>query len=122
MAYTMKQRYVDAITELRKALELFGDDDDTISLLGYVYAVAGQRAQAQDLLRKLLVTSKQQYVNPLAVAGIYTGLGEKSNALQWLNRGYDERAPLVWLGDPTFDVLRSDPRFQDLVRKIGLPQ
>src|SRR2546421_3560760 len=80
----------------------------------------GGRAHAQDLLRKLLVTSKQQYVNPLDVVGIYAGLGEKLNAFQWLNRGYEERAPMVWLGDPTFDVLRSDPRFQDLVRKIGL--
>ncbi len=122
IAYTMKQRYADAIAELRKALELFGDDNDVISSLGYTYAVSGRRAHAQDLLRKLLVTSKQQYVNPLDVVGIYAGLGEKLNALQWLNRGYEERAPMVWLGDPTFDVLRSDPRFQDLVRKIGLPQ
>src|SRR5438445_1931733 len=122
IAYTMKQRYADAIAELHKALELFSGDNDVISALGYAYAVSGERTQAQDLLRKLLVTSKQQYVDPLDVARIYLGLGEKLNALHWLNRGYEERAPMVWLGEPSFDALRSDPRFQDLVRRIGLPQ
>jgi len=117
----MKHQYEDAVAELKKALELLGNDDDAISSLGYTYVVSGQRAQAKALLKKLLVTSKQQYVDPIAVARIYIALGETLNALQWLNRGYEARAPMVWLVDPIFDVLRSDPRFQDLVRRIGLP-
>jgi serine/threonine-protein kinase len=109
VAYTMKHKYPDAIAELRKALELYGDDNDAISSLGYAYAVSEQRVQAHALLKKLIVAAKHQYVDPIAIARIYTGLGEKSNALQWLNRGYQERAPMIWLGEPTFDVLREDP-------------
>jgi hypothetical protein len=70
-------------------------------------------------LKKL---SKQQYVSPYLIAEIYAGLGEKDQALEWLEKACDEHATsIIFLKvEPSFDGLRSDPRFQEMVRRIGL--
>ena len=74
------------------------------------------------MVSELIELSKRRYVSPYAVAVIYTGLGEKDMAFEWLERAYADRtARLSELPDPPFDDLRSDPRFQDLVRRVGLP-
>ena len=67
---------------------------------------------------------KQKYVSPYFIALVYVGLGEKDQAFAWLEKAYQERHPYLILikVEPVFDVLRSDPRFQDLVQRIGLPQ
>ena len=67
--------------------------------------------------------SKRKYVSPVDIAIVYTGLGDRNSAFQWLERAYRERAMRIQeLPDATFDSLRADPRFRDLMRRIGLPQ
>ena len=75
-------------------------------------------------LRKHLEEQKKTYVSPYWMATLQTGLGEKDSAFDWLEKAFRERSGgLAWLGiDPRFDSLRSDSRFPDLLRRIGLPQ
>ena len=91
--------------------------------LGHAYAVAGKRAEASKVLADLQSQSKERYVSPYFIALIYTGLGDKDQAFAWLNKAYEERHPYVNHLDvePVFDTLRSDPRFEDLLRRVGLP-
>src|SRR5262249_20107585 len=93
-----------------------------LALLGHGYAVAGQRSQALELLEELVDLSKQRYISPYLIAIIYTGLGEKNSAFEWLEKTYEERSNMLVLlkVDPIFDRLRADPRFADLVRRVGL--
>ncbi len=75
------------------------------------------------ILGELLERSGRSYVEPISVAVIYAGLGDKENALQWLEKAYVERSVglLTLRVHPIFDALRSAPRFQDLLRRVGLP-
>ena len=92
--------------------------------LGHVYAVTGKKSEARTLLDELKQLSAQEYVPATSIALIYAGLGEKDQAFAWLEKGYEEHAfQLQWLKvEPRWDSLRSDPRFADLLRRIGLPQ
>ena len=71
-----------------------------------------------------LIRAYQRYVSPYNIAMIYNGLGERDEALAWLERGYREREPRMVLlkAEPKWNNLRDDPRFRDLVRRVGLPQ
>ncbi len=91
-------------------------------LLGEVYAFLGDKVETEKALDRLDRLSKQRYVCSYETASIYQGLGRKDQALKWLSRAYDERSDCIpWLKvDPTFDSLRSDPRFRDLLRRTGL--
>ncbi len=122
-AYEQKKMYPQAIAEHQKGLA-FVRHPQLIASLGHVYAVAGQRAEAQQLLDELREISKQSYINPYWIALIYVGLGEKEQAFAWLEKAYHERFFfLIWLKvEPRLDPLREDPRFQDLLRRVGLPQ
>jgi hypothetical protein len=85
----------------------------------------GNRADAEKILRELEHKSKNGYVSPYVLATIYAGLGEKDRAFQYLDRAYDERSlDLSWnlKADLRIDNLRSDPRFQDLAQRVGLPK
>jgi tetratricopeptide (TPR) repeat protein len=91
----------------------------------YVHARLGERSQALRILDELKGASKQEYVSAYSFAVIYLGLGEKDQAFAWLEKAYEERSfllPNYLKVDPIWDPLRSDPRFADLVRRIGLPQ
>jgi len=90
--------------------------------LGHAYAVAGKRSEAHKVLAQLEELSKQRNVSPSDMAAIYTGLGEKDQAFAWLRKACEERAGGVTTlkVNPKFDGLRSDPRFADLLRRIGL--
>jgi hypothetical protein len=81
--------------------------------------VAGRRAEALKVLDQLSELSKQKYVRPVFMARIYVGLGDKDKAFEWLEKDYDERS-LPFILDPIFDPLRSNPRFQDLLRRMNL--
>ncbi len=99
------------------------EDEHALSGLGYAYAVAGRRAEAQKVLDKLNELSKQSYVPAEAMACVYAGLGDKDKAFEWLEKTYEERsaAPFHPLkADPIYDPLRSDPRFVDLLRGTNL--
>ena len=91
---------------------------------GYAYAMMGKRAEAQKIIQRLEKQAKQSYVAPLIMAKVYIGLSEKEHAIEWLEKAYENREDsTTWLNsDPDFDSLRSEPRFQDLVRRVGLPQ
>ena len=92
--------------------------------LGYAYAVFGKKDEARKILDELKELSEREYVSSYFLALIYTGLGEKDQALEWLEKAYQERAIyLIYVGkQPQFDALRSDPRFTDLLRRVGLPE
>ena len=121
-AYEQQGRYQEAIAELQKSREMRGLDQR--GSLGHVYAVSGQRGEARKLLDELQEEAKHKYVSPCYIAKIYAGLGEKEQAFAWLEKAYAERdSNILHLKvDPQFDRLHSDPRFIDLLRRIGLPQ
>ncbi len=122
LALVQKKRYEEAISELRKAVELSGRGV-VLGSLGYAYAVAGRRTEALEVVRSLQEGSKGSYVPPAALAIVFAGLADNDQALAWLEKANQERDP--WATDlkvqPMFDSLRSDPRYQDLVRRVGLP-
>ena len=117
-----KKRYDEAISELQKAVELSGGGAAQLGALGYAYAVANRRAEALEIVEKLKARSKEHYVPPAMVAVVFSGLGENDQAMAWLEKAIEEHDP--WLTglkvDPMFDPLRSDPRFLDLVHRVGL--
>jgi TolB-like protein/Tfp pilus assembly protein PilF len=121
-AYVQKARYQEAIAALKKATSISPGDVRFVSTLGHVYAVSGQRGEAVKILDQLKELSRQRYISPLEIGIIYAGLGEKEQAFAWLDKACAGRSwPLPNLKfDPRFDSLRSDPRFADLVRRIGL--
>jgi tetratricopeptide (TPR) repeat protein len=117
--YEQQGRYADALTELSKAE---GPTLEATSQIGHLYAISGKRAKAEQVLKDLTTRSKQRYVSPVYFARIYTGLGQKDQALEWLERGYAVRDPHmeVIAVEPTFESLRSDSRFIDLLRRLNL--
>jgi Flp pilus assembly protein TadD len=123
-AEVQKGNLVEAIRELQEAVTLSeGRNARTVAHLAYAYALAGRRNDAQNLLAKLLEMSKQRYIHPVLVARVYAGLGQKQDAFEWLEKAYQVhgRDLLELKYDPRFGSLRSDPRFNDLLRRIGLP-
>ena len=123
-AYERKGMFEEAVEELQKAITLSGSSTPLVALLGYVYAVSGRSDKTDEMLGELKERAKEGYVPPYYFALIYAGLDQKGQAFEWLEKAYDERSSfLVWLNvDPVFDNLRSDPRFTDLLRRIGLRQ
>ncbi len=120
-AYEQKGELSEAIAELQKA-KLLADTPETMAALGHVYAMSSRRAEAIKLLDELKELSKRRYVSPYFIATVHAGLGEKTEALAQLESAYQERSfGLVYLkSDPILDALRSDARFTELLRGIGL--
>jgi tetratricopeptide (TPR) repeat protein len=89
-----------------------------------VYALAGRKDDAMRIIEKLERRSRQGYVSPTAFAYIYAALGDKEKAIAYLEKGYEERAfQMQFLKiDPRWDKLRNDPRFADLMRRVGLAE
>jgi len=101
-----------------------GDQGPTVSL-AHAYLAVGKRAEGENILRDLERKSKSAHVSPYTTATIYAGLGEKDKAFEFLEKAYQERSlDISWhiKADLRIDNLRSDPRFQDLVRRVGYPQ
>jgi tetratricopeptide (TPR) repeat protein len=122
-AYKEKGQYESAIAEYQKGRSASGGSGYLLAALGRAYAAAGKRREALKILGELKELSKRRYVSASFVASIYVALGEKDQALEWLEKGYRDRdAAMVGLNwVPTFDPLRSDPRFQDLLRRMNFP-
>jgi TolB-like protein/tetratricopeptide (TPR) repeat protein len=122
-AYREKKAYPEALAQFSQALRLSGDHPSIIALYGHALAVSGDVAAARKSLADLQRLATKRYVSSLYFAGIYTGLGDKRTALDWLDKAYNERNDrLVYLAvDPIADPLRSEPRFRNLLTKIGLP-
>jgi serine/threonine protein kinase/Flp pilus assembly protein TadD len=121
--YEQQGRFEEAISELQTAVKLFGDKEFALAALGHAYALAGKKQQTEEVLAKLKNMEKHGYVSAFDMAVIYTGAGDKEKALQWLEKAFEERSSFLiysrW--EPRLDPLRSDPRFQALLRRIGLP-
>jgi hypothetical protein len=115
--------YAEACVEARKARELSESSTLPPAYLGYALAKSGKRKEAQAVLGEVLRLSHERYVPPYNIALIYAGLGDKDETMNWLERGYEQRDPkMVFLKvEPKWHELRDDPRFQALIKKVGLP-
>jgi len=119
-AYLQKHMNDEAVAELQKAAQLSGGSPTVMANLARAYVASGKRGEAIKLLSGLKKRSNATYSHGSEIAVIYAALGDTDQAMNWLEKGYDERFNPGVLLRPGFDPLRSDPRFQDLVRRIGL--
>ena len=117
-------KFNDAIAEFQKAIPLSGDSPDEPAELARAYALAGRRDEALKIIEELKKLSERKHVASTVIASIYIALGDKNRAFVFLNKAFDERDFLLILlkTEPMFDPLRSDPRFAELVRRVGLPE
>src|SRR5580658_4549408 len=121
-AYLQKHMNAEAIAELQKAVELSAGCPTCIANLARAYAASGRTSDAVKLLSELKNHSNGGYSDAAEVSMVYAALGDKDQAMHWLEIGYEQRFNPGVLQRPGFDPLRSDPRFQDLVRRIGFPR
>jgi TolB-like protein/DNA-binding winged helix-turn-helix (wHTH) protein/Flp pilus assembly protein TadD len=121
-AYLQKGMHDEAIAELQKAIRLSGGSPTCTANLARAYAASGRRAEAVRLLTDLEKLSGPGYSHASEIAVVYAALGDRDRAMAWLERGYEERVNPSVLLRPGFDPLRADPRFQRLVRRVGLGQ
>ncbi len=121
-AYLEKHMNDEAVAELRKAVQLSGNSPTCIANLARAYVASGKKSEAVKLLGDLKKSSNPGYSNASEIAMIYASLGDTDQAMNWLEKGYEERFNPGVLLRPGFDPLRSNPRFQNLVRRIGLPE
>ena len=121
-AFEQTKTYQAAITELNRARPISGDWSWIVGELGYVYALLGNRAEADKIINELNGRATREYIDPGLVAYIYIALGDKDRAFAWLDKAYQQRSGIIGFLqiEPKFDPLRSDPRFQDLERRMGL--
>ncbi len=124
VAYQGSRQTLLAIPEFQKAVEYSDNDSDPTASLAYAYTRTGKRAEAEKILRDLLDQSRTSYVSPYIIATIYAGLGNKDRAFEYLEKAYDERSSdlsYFLKADLRMDTLRSDQRFQNLAKRMGLP-
>jgi len=121
-AYHLKGMHQEARAAFQKILALSPDEPAVLALLGHEYASSGDEPQANKIIVKLEEISQQRYVPSLYIALVYTGIGDKEHAFQWLDKAYAERSEyLVYLPtEPLADPLRGDPRFDQLLKRLGL--
>ncbi|MBI3652848.1 MAG: winged helix-turn-helix domain-containing protein [Acidobacteria bacterium] len=120
-AYAEQGKFVRAVEEIHKARSLSRRDLFGLANLGYIYARAGQRHDAQKVIEKLLAMSKQQYVSGYSIATIYALLDDGERAFQWLETAYEKRDDFMTFlqVDPRLDKLRADRRFLSLMKRVG---
>jgi TolB-like protein/DNA-binding winged helix-turn-helix (wHTH) protein/tetratricopeptide (TPR) repeat protein len=119
-AFVQKRMDDEAIAELQQAIGLSGGNKTFRSALAYAYARSGRRDKALEILNDLNNRLNNGFLNASEIALVYIGLGDKDQAMTWLEKAYGERFNPSVLIRPSFDPLRSDPRFQNLLRRIGL--
>jgi len=128
VAYAMKGMYPQAFAEYDKIAKqdkvVTAENQLVAASLGWLYAVSGKRVDALKIAEELNGLSSHTYVDYYEIASIYAGLGEKDDAFRWLERAYAESSSsMIWLAvDPFWYGMRSDPRYTDLLRRVGLPQ
>jgi len=118
-ALQFQGKLTDAIAEFQKSVEL-NNDPFSLAMLGQAYARQGKTDEARKILARLREQAKSQYISPYAFAVVLTALGDKTHAIDELDRGYDDGGFYISLikVDPLFDDLRGDPRFEALVQKV----
>jgi eukaryotic-like serine/threonine-protein kinase len=124
LAYEQKGDLPRAIRELEQARKIEAYIPLPSAELGHAYALSGRKREAEQILEELIVRSKQSYLCAYYLAEVYIGLGEKERAIASLEKAYADRSGFIpFLNvDPELDGLHSNPRFKDLVRRVGLPQ
>lgn len=123
LAYEEKGLLDEATAHLQKALAMSSGHTFIGGALGHAWALAGERKKASEELRRLEGEAAHRYVPAYDRAVIYAGLNDGDLAFEWLERAYDERS--AWMAylavDPRLDALRGDGRFEELLRRVGLP-
>lgn len=119
-AYAMNEEFQQAIENYNTSIKLGGESSRVNCYLGYALAMAGRKAEALALLNK--IKSSKEYVSPGELAALYAGLGDKENAFAMLEKAFNERDLQMQyiLVEPHYDPLRSDPRYAELIRRVGL--
>ena len=121
-AYEQKGMFDQAISELQAGMRLSNDSPFALAKLGHGYALAGRCEEAKAVLKQLHAVARERYVSPYDIAMVHVGLQENDEAFVWLQRAFEQKS--LWLGylnvEPQLDAQRSDRRFQDLLRRIGL--
>jgi TolB-like protein/DNA-binding winged helix-turn-helix (wHTH) protein/tetratricopeptide (TPR) repeat protein len=122
--YAANKQFEQGIAAAQKAVDLSQRAPGALGMLGLTYALAGRTDDAKKILNELLELNKRRYVTPAALANVYIGLGDKDQAFVWLEKAFQERSNyLAYLKVfPLLDPVRSDPRFAQLVQRVGLPQ
>jgi TolB-like protein/DNA-binding winged helix-turn-helix (wHTH) protein/Flp pilus assembly protein TadD len=121
--YLQTGRQHEAVAILQKSVEESHHSVLELMYLGHALGVTGDRAGGHQVLQELLQMSQRRNVPPEYIAIVYEGLGERDHALQWFETAYKERSMNGWiLPDQRLDSIRLDPRFQDILRRMGLPQ
>lgn len=124
LGFQQQKLYDKALESYEKGIQLSGERS-VISAKGNILAVAGRQDEAREILRELEAISRERYVSPYRIALVHAGLGEIDLALEWLEKAYQERS--VWLihihlrVDPRLAILHKDPRFTQLLQKMGMP-
>jgi tetratricopeptide (TPR) repeat protein len=123
LLYRITGRHDLAISAGEKAVHLSGGSPLIRAALAHTYGVSRRASEARQALDDLTELAKRKYVAPYFFAGVYTGLGENDRAMEYLEKAHDEHSHwLIYLHiDPSMDALRSTPRFQDLLKRVGLP-
>jgi serine/threonine protein kinase/Tfp pilus assembly protein PilF len=123
-AYGSRGLYSEAMSEAQQAASYSGRAPRYVAGVGDALAAAGKRAEAHSIIDELVRSSKTGHVSPFYIAEVYSTLGERDQAFEGLEKAFQLRDDeLVWiLIDPSFDNIRPDPRYADLLRRMGLPQ
>ena len=122
MAYLAKRDFKAAIEQFQAVQRIEGPDPYQEALIAYAQALSGDTKNARRILDELTAQSQHEYVPALSVALIYIALGERSQALEWLDRSYQDRSTHMIYAkvDPLFDPLRSEPGFRSVLQQMGL--
>src|SRR6266404_7194349 len=122
LAYVQQGRYHEALIEYNKALEIAGDTPQIRAHIAHVMAVSGKKSEALAALAELQGRAKRQYVPPYDIALIYVGLGQRDKAFVWLEKAYNDHSTemIYFKVEPLLAPLRSDSRYQDLLRRMKL--
>jgi len=123
-AYGQKKMYLDAATAFQRVAKQRGREPFVVSSLAWAYGLAGKKHEAMKLIDELNEMARHRYVAPSVFVNAYLGLGDKDKALTWIEKGYEEHEhTLCFLKvNWTWDPLRSEPRFQALLRRMNFPQ
>jgi serine/threonine-protein kinase len=121
-SYVNGGHFQEGIPELRKGIDLLPGSTYSMGQLGIAYALSGDRVRAREVLSKLKDPS-QPYLPAFSIAMVYAGLADKEQTIFWLKKGYEERnEDMIYMKiEPVLDPIRSDPRFQELIRSVGFP-
>jgi len=124
LAYAGKQMYPEALAEYQKGVALDSKDEWSLSGMGWVYALMHDRRKAEEIIRRLRQDARERPDLALEIAIIYSALGEKNEAFDWLENAYQNRDGGLMLVNSYwyFEQIRSDPRYAEFVKKIGLPE